>query len=150
MEIRQLLAGVLASLAWVPLPGAVYQWTDAQGRVHFSDRPNHEAAQQIELPKSRSASPSQSIPVDRQQTRQRMLEIYEQERAEKREAAAKAKQEREERKRRCLDARIDYENYSNAGSIYKYGEEGERTYLDEQQRRAYLDRLRAKVEEYCN
>jgi hypothetical protein len=145
----RIAAGFLAALLALPLQAALYQWTDEQGRVHYSDRPSHESAQQKAMPKSRTPSGTQAIPEDRQQRRQRMLEVYEKERAEKREAKAQAKQEREERKRQCLDARVDYENYKGAGSIYEYQEDGERKFLDKQQREAYIAELKARVEKYC-
>ena len=132
-----------------PVQAALYQWTDEQGQVHFSDRPSHESAQQKKMPKTKPSSGVQSIPEDRQQRRQRMLEVYEKERAEKREAAAEAKQQREERKRRCLEAKIDYENYSGAGIIYEYQEDGERKYLSDQQRSDYLSKLKAKMDKHC-
>jgi hypothetical protein len=145
----KIYTGLLAALLAFPLQAAVYQWTDENGRVHFSDRPTHDSAQQKAMPKSVTPPRSDSIPVERQQRRQRMLEVYEAERAEKREAAAKAKEEKEERKRKCLNARVDYENYSSAGAIYDYQESGERKYLDKQQRNAYISKLKARVEKYC-
>ena len=141
-------AGLLAVLLSSSLQAAVYQWTDEHGRVHFSDRPTHEAAQQKSLPK-RTEPRGDAIPQERQNRRQRMLEVYENERAEKREAAAKAKAEKEERKRRCQNARVDYENYSSAGAIYDYQEGGERKYLDKQQRQDYITELKARVQKYC-
>ena len=141
--------GLLVALLVFPLQAAVYQWTDENGRVHFSDRPTHESAQQKRMPKSAAPPRSDAMPVERKQRRQRLLEVYENERAEKREAAAKAKQEKEERKRRCHNARVDYENYSSAGGIYETGEDGQRTYLDKQQRQDYMSKLRARVDKYC-
>jgi len=152
MEYRFLTALFLTLLFISPLQAEVYRWTDEQGRVHFSDRPTGESAQEIEL---REASPPsgpshQNLPEDRKEMRTRMLEVFEQERAEKREAAAKRKQERKERKRKCLDARVRYDNYSNAGSIYEYTESGERKYFDKQQRQEYVAKLKADVERYCD
>ena len=151
MEKRfQLIAGaLLAIIMAAPLQAALYQWTDENGRVHFSDRPSHESAQQKKMPKTKPSGARQSIPEDRQQRRQRMLEVYEKERAEKREAAAEAKQEKEERKRRCIKAKVDYENYNTAGAIYEYQEDGGRKYLSKEQRSDYISRLKAKVDKYC-
>jgi DNA-nicking Smr family endonuclease len=78
-----------------------------------------------------------------------MLEVYEKERAEKRDAAAQAKEERKERKRRCMAARVDYENYYNTNRIYELQEDGSRKYLSEQQREQYLSKLKSKMDKYC-
>ncbi|MEJ2693217.1 MAG: DUF4124 domain-containing protein [Candidatus Thiodiazotropha sp.] len=152
MPYRFLTALCLTLLFSSPLQAEVYRWTDEKGRVHFSDRPTSESAKEIDL---REASPPngpshQAMPEDRKEMRKRMLEVFEQERAEKREAAVKKKEERKERKRKCLDARARYENYNTAGSIYDYTESGERKYLDKQQRREYLAKLKADVERYCD
>ncbi|MEJ2464908.1 MAG: DUF4124 domain-containing protein [Candidatus Thiodiazotropha sp.] len=97
MDIRFLVVAGLAALFTSALQAAVYQWTDEQGRTHYSDRPVHESAKQMKLRKTRPTTQNQAIPADRRKVRQRMLDVYEQERAEKREAAAEAKQAREER-----------------------------------------------------
>jgi hypothetical protein len=150
MESHALLAACLAALISLPLQAEVYQWTDEEGRVHYSDRPAHESAQQMQLPKTQASSQTQSMPAERQQLRRRMLEVYEQERLDKREAAAQVKQQREERRRQCYNARAQYENYSNAGSIYERQDNGERIYLDKQQREQYLAGLKAEVKRYCD
>ena len=150
METRLLAAACLSLFVAAPLPAAIYQWTDEHGRTHFSDRPDHQSAQPMALPKTAPPSGSPAIPVDRQKMRQRMLDVYEQERTEKREAAAKEKQTRAERKRRCLNARGEYEDYSSAGSLYEYLDNGERRYLDRQQREQYMARLKAEIERYCD
>jgi hypothetical protein len=150
MESYTLIAASLAALITLPLQAAVYQWTDEQGRVHYSDRATHESAQQLQLPKIQASSQKQSISAERREMRRRMLEVYEQERREKREAAAQAKQQREERRRQCRTARANYENYNNASSIYERQDNGERIYFDKQQREEYMAGLKAKVERYCD
>lgn len=132
-----------------PLEAAVYQWTDENGRVHFSDRPVDESATEKKIRTTPKSSGNQALPEDRQQRRQRMLDVYENERAEKREAAVKEKEARKERKRKCFSARARYDEYSTAGSIYDYLESGERKYLDKNQRERFIAKLKADVERYC-
>ena len=147
---RYLKAFVLMLFASLQLQAAVYQWTDEKGRVHFSDRPVDEEATEKNIRTSPRNSSNRSIQEDRKQKRQRMLDVYQQERVEKREAAAKDKQAREERKRRCINARGEYENYRRAGSIYDLDEKGNRTFWDKGQREGYIASLKAKVAEYCD
>jgi hypothetical protein len=149
MSIRFLMASGLMLCAAVQLQAAVYQWTDEQGQVHFSDRPVHEEATEKQIHTSPERPSGQSAPDARKQKRQRMLDVYEHERAEKREAVAKDKQQREERKRRCINARARYENYSRAGSIYQLDENGKRTYFEKGQRERYIAELKAEVDRYC-
>jgi hypothetical protein len=151
MEIRYLTTACLAAFLANPLQAAVYTWTDEQGRVHYSDRPSHESATEKEVRIPESVGPdSQTSPQDRKALRQRMLDLYQQERAERREAAEQRKQERKERKRLCLDARARYDLYNNTGPIYDFTESGERAYLNRQERDQYIAELKAEVERYCD
>ncbi len=150
MDYRALVTALLLIFPALSLQGAVYQWTDETGRVHFSDRPSHESATEKKLRPTPPNSGQDAIPADRQQRRQRMLEVYEKDRAEKREAAAQAKEAREKRKQQCLSARVQYENYNNAGSIYEYQESGQRRYLNKEERESYIARLKADVARYCD
>ncbi len=151
MESRFAIAVCLTALVSLPLQAAIYQWTDEQGHVHFSDRSTHESATEKNLRvKPGNGSGSQAVPEDRKALRQRMLDVYEQERSDKREAQEKRKQERKERKRQCLDARARYDMYNNAGSIYDYTNSGERAYLDRQGRKQYIEQLKAEVERFCD
>ncbi|MEJ2455293.1 MAG: DUF4124 domain-containing protein [Candidatus Thiodiazotropha sp.] len=151
MESRFVIAVCLTALISFPLQAAIYQWTDEQGHVHFSDRPTHESAKEKDVRVAPgNGSGKQAIPEDRKALRQRMLDVYEQERLEKREEEEKRRQERKQRKQQCLDARARYDMYNNAGSIYDYTSGGERSYLDKQERKQYINQLKAEVERYCN
>jgi hypothetical protein len=147
--VRLALFSLLLLFVFTPLQAAVYQWKDENGRIHFSDRPVHEKATEKKIKSPAKSSNNPALPEDRKQRQQRMLDVYEKERAEKREAKAKKKEEREERKRKCLQARARYDDYSTAGGIYDYLESGERKYLDNYQRKQYISGLKADVERYC-
>ncbi len=148
MDYRLLFTACLL-FQTLPLEAAVYQWTDEQGRVHFSDRPASESAVEMKLPADPPNAGRQAIPAERQRRRQRLLDVYEQERMEKREAEAKEKRQRELRQRRCLKARTDYENSNRAGSLYEHLPGGERRFLSREERERYIVRLKAEVERDC-
>jgi len=141
---------ILWLLCPLQLHAAVYQWTDEHGRVQFSDRPVHETATEVKIRTAPSTPQDADVPQDRRAKQQRMLDVYEEERAAKREQADKAKQAREERRQKCLNARARYDEYNSAGSIYDYLENGERKYLDKQQRTQFIAGLKADVEKYCD
>ena len=152
MDYRVIAVGsLLACLICPPLHAAVYKWTDEHGRVHFSDRPVAEDAKPVEI-RSRSPQGGSGGPVtpERKELRQRMLDSYEQDRADKREAQKKARQAKDERKKKCLNARARYDEYSTAGSIYNYLESGEREYLDKSQRERFIAKLKADIDRYCD
>ncbi|MCU7828695.1 MAG: DUF4124 domain-containing protein [Candidatus Thiodiazotropha sp. (ex Myrtea sp. 'scaly one' KF741663)] len=151
MDYRSLLHGCLLLLCLTALQAdaAVYKWTDENGRVHFSDRPVHEAAEEKKIRATPKGASSQGLPQDRKERRQRMLDVYERERGEKKEAAAKAKEARKERKRKCLNARARYDEYNSAGGIYDYLESGERKFLDKAERQRFMAGLKADITRYC-
>ena len=152
MDYRTIAVGsLLACLICPPLHAAVYKWTDEHGRVHFSDRPVAEEAEQVEIrTRTPQGSSGGSVTPERKELRRRMLDSYEQDRADKREARKKANQAKVERKKKCLNARARYDEYSTAGSIYNYLESGEREYLDKSQRERFIAKLKADIERYCD
>lgn len=56
MKIRYACALLLLSVAAPALAGAVYQWTDAQGNVHFGDNPA-QGAKKLKLDPAESSAP---------------------------------------------------------------------------------------------
>lgn len=152
MDYRMLACcGLLVSAFCPPLQAAVYKWTDEHGQVHFSDRPVADEAKEVEIrTKVPEGGSGRRIAPDRKELRRRMLDSYEQERADKREAAKKAKQEKEARKKKCLNARARYDEYSTVGGIYNYLESGEREYLNKSQREQFIAQLKADVKRYCD
>jgi len=147
--MRRLVGGLVGCTLALGGQAGIYKWTDAQGRVHFGDRPGAGQSEEVRLPASHGTSPPGASQKERQQRRQKMLDVYRQERAEKRAAAQKARQQRKERKKRCLAARADYDSYNTAGAIYNYTEEGGRDYFNKQQRADYIAKLKAEVRRWC-
>ncbi|HWU67676.1 MAG TPA: DUF4124 domain-containing protein, partial [Stenotrophobium sp.] len=58
MNIRCLSAVLLLTLAAPAMAGAVYQWTDAQGNVHFGDNPA-QGAKKLNLDPADGSAPPQ-------------------------------------------------------------------------------------------
>ena len=127
----------------------IYKWTDEKGQVHFGDRPGAHQSEQVQVRPGPASSAPATGQAERNQLRQRMLDVYREERAEKQAAALKERQQRAERKERCRLARGRYDDYSQAGGIYNYTEDGGRDYLDKQARARFMARLQAEVRQWC-
>nr|WP_246345810.1 DUF4124 domain-containing protein [endosymbiont of Lamellibrachia barhami] len=125
------------------------KWVDEAGRTHYSDRPVAENRQEIELRTSPRSDTPPPIRNDRKATRQRMLDIYREERAARKEAKKKSQQKKTERKARCKEARSRLESYTTAGSIYDYSEEHGRRYFSYKERDRFIEQLKADVEQWC-
>ena len=125
-----LRVGVVLILLCPPqLGAAIYQWTDEHGRVHYSDRPVDREAKEVEIRTAPATPPQPGLPEERRQ---------------------KAKQTRDERKKKCLNARARYDRYNTAGAIYDYHDNGERRYLDKADRESFIARLKEEMARYCD
>lgn len=128
MRISARITCLLALLAAGSSVAAdVWRWTDAQGRVHYSDVPI-DGAVRI---KSRSAGPvtgGQSGPSVSQATNNTFGQAPDQRASS---AAAKAVQDDLAKRRgeQCKTATERYESLLNSRRVYREGKNGERVYL---------------------
>ena len=126
----------------------IYKWTDAQGRVHFGDRPPGDAEG---APISAAPAPAGPTPTDaeRAERRQRLLDMYRDERIEKEEREAKEKAEEEDRRRRCAYAQERLARYQGSSRVYQPLPNGERRYLSDGERDAEIRTTRNEVARWC-
>ncbi|MEW8052372.1 MAG: DUF4124 domain-containing protein [Candidatus Thiodiazotropha sp.] len=135
-------------MAAFQLQAEVYKWVDEQGRVHFSDRPVTGESTEIKIRDQEGSQPSTGED-DRQLKMQRMLDVYAEERAEKKEAKQKQLAERKKRKQNCVRAKDRYNSHLRATGIYNLGNDGERRYLSDQARARHIKQLKAEISRWC-
>ncbi|MGD2081980.1 MAG: DUF4124 domain-containing protein [Chromatiales bacterium] len=144
-----LLSAVVCSST---LGAGVYRWVDEQGRTHFGDRPPVSAeAQAVDLPRPAppSAGPSAQA-QDREKARRKLLEYYDDKRAEEKAAAEQARQERDAREAGCRQARRALKRYTSSGRIYKPTADGGRAYLSAEELDALIGHLEQQVSSLCD
>jgi recombination DNA repair RAD52 pathway protein len=129
----------------------IYKWTDADGTVHYEDRPTG-AATEVRLEMTYRSTDRSAVQkriksrVDAQTARDEArsaAEIAEQEAAEN--AAAE-----QQRKERCERSRARLETYTQARRVYRTDENGERVYLDETQRQEARQKAEEQIAEFCS
>ncbi|MES9814319.1 MAG: DUF4124 domain-containing protein [Candidatus Thiodiazotropha sp.] len=135
-------------MAGLPLQAEVYKWVDEQGRVHFSDRPVTGEPTEIRIREQESPQPTAGQD-DRQKEMQRMLDVYAEERAERKAAKQKQLAERKKRKQNCVRAKDRYSSHLRATGIYNLGNDGERRYLSDEERARHIKRLKADIARWC-
>ena len=144
--IRLLFWALLWAGLAAPVQGEVYRWEDAQGNVHFGDRPPAGAATEaLDL----AAPPAQgSSTAQRLERQRRYLEVTDEER--RHEAAERERAAREEARResRCRQARARLERARSASYLYNDTPDG-RVVLDDRQRAAHTAGLRQAVAQWC-
>jgi hypothetical protein len=134
-----------ALIAWSGLASAVvYKWVDADGKVHYGDRPPDGVhAQVVEMlgthePRAAAAPPSASAaaakPADAQANAPKVS-------AE--EAAAS-------REKLCADAQERYKKLAEGRHLYKVGDDGQRQYMTSDQIDAERISAKQEVDTVCN
>lgn len=138
-------------LCLLPATGAisadVYKWTDEAGRVHYGDKPPDSNALPVEI---RESPPVERDREKRRQKRDRLLEIFDEDRRRKMEKEEAARREKDKRARACAKARERLRKVVDAGFLYeKTGDPKNPRILTEDERQAETDRLRKQVGKWC-
>lgn len=124
--------------------GEVYQWKDAQGRVHFGDRPPADAeAEALDVP-HKASPPTPAVDAqERRQRQQRLIKVLEEKRLKKAEEKQKAKEQQEKLAAYCKRLKIRIKDSERINRFYRYDEAGERQYMSDEQ----ADRLRQSLKD---
>lgn len=153
LHMRRWRVGVFVVAGALPLPATaveVYKWTDAEGRVHFGDKPSGAAAETIHLksaPKTADAGPETE--AARRERTQRLLNEYATERGEREEIRARKAAELAKQKEDCSAARREKADADNSAYLYTRDENGDKQILPDVELRKERARLAAKVAEVC-
>ncbi|MEO7557459.1 MAG: DUF4124 domain-containing protein [Gammaproteobacteria bacterium] len=145
---RSTLMLILVLAAPLTLSAAgVYKWVDAEGKVHYSDRPGNAAAEQVPL---KAAPPPDPTRQQRQEKTNKFLQIREDERKQSEEDAVKAKQTQKEREQQCLHAKAKLRDYERARYLYNPEEGDKETILSDAERNAATGEVKKSIEELCD
>jgi hypothetical protein len=145
---RLLFLGALAFVAHAQ--AELYKWTDAQGKVHYTDQPptlnsqtiKHSTAGQAET----TSNATQSLDAKDQ--------AYQKRRKDAEDARAKADKEAEQTRiarENCDKARKNLSTLQNANTphVYTTDAAGQRTYMDDTARANALANSQKSVSEFC-
>lgn len=138
----------------LPLHAQVYKWTDADGRIHYGDRPPPEARSE-----RLQTGPAPSGAAVRAQERateiiRREAGILASDRA--REEAVVARREAREREiaaaysEYCRTSRNELRILNSGGGVYYEDDAGERVFISDEDRNVRIAALRAGIAEHCN
>ena len=125
----------------------LYRWVDEQGHTHFADRPEHSQPHEIAV---RPAAAAPSDPTQRMDKTRRLLNAFQVERQQEREAEKKRQEETQKRRRNCIRARDNLRQSSEVGNIYRLDDSGNRVYLSEPERAAVIRRYQQAVADWCD
>lgn len=127
----------------------IYKWTDADGNVHYGDRPAGEETVVVAIA-SKPTDPSRVQAAT--EARHKALAA----RAEAKTAAAaegpsaeELKAEAADRAQKCATYKAQMQQLVVSRRLYREDENGERVYLDESETLAARERVENQITEYC-
>lgn len=151
---KQILATAIALTlvsSGAVLANDIYKWVDADGNVHYGDRPVGQQSQRMAI----DSRPTDNAAVrDQYQAGMQARAEHNTADADAAAEAAKAAEEKQaeadERRKKCESSRATMENFVRSRRLYREDESGERVYLDEAETLAARQRVEDAVSEYCN
>ena len=153
MNIRHLktcIAAFALALSFSAVGDEIYKWTDAEGNVHYEDRPSGNASEQtMQVTYNRT---NNTVVKSRVQNRRDYEKAREDTRAEAKKAQLTAAEERkvaEERAAQCKDYRQKMKTMLEAPRVYRENENGERAYLDDAARVDARQKAEDLIKEAC-
>lgn len=153
MNIRHLLTG-FAALAITVSTGVyaddIYKWTDADGNVHYEDRPSgNPSEERLQFSYNRTSSTTvQSRVQARRDAGAARQEARADADTEKR-TAAENRAAAEEKRAKCQDYRARLKTMLESRRVYREDAAGERTYLDETARAEARSKAEELIKETC-
>jgi hypothetical protein len=123
----------------------VYKWVDKDGNVHFSDHPQKEKAEIVDLPTFRTD------PVLEQRRKEREDKREQEKAADDLKALDEkdAQRQEEQRKKNCTTARERVEQLQTVRRLFRIDESGERHDLSDEERTTALVKAREDVKQWC-
>lgn len=158
---RKLFLVLLLCAGPVAFGQDIYSWKDASGQVHYSDMPPPDAKvravrQGPIAPAKPAARPAEgegaAAPAASPQTYAEKELAFRKRRAEAAEAEEKARKTQaneEARQRECTENRAQLTALENGQRMHRLNENGERVFLDDDERAAAIERTRRAVEKLC-
>lgn len=140
---------LLGCLLALQVHATVYEWVDASGRKHFSDkRPKDdqsytEKSQKVQQPEVDHAA---------RRRKEDLANFYRQsEKTDRKEAetAQKSKAKREEKQARCKAAKRLVQRDQSVSHFYRLDDNGNREIWSHEERLAYRRKLNRAVERFC-
>ena len=139
---------VLAAALSLPVTAALYKWTDANGRVVYSDQPPPGGVKsEVVGPAPPPANPNavkEMASQDQEMRKRQMDRVDAEKKAEKDRSLATRRQDL------CLIVRGKIKDLgASQVAVYKYNEKGERVYMDDAERRKEIEANQELEKKYC-
>jgi hypothetical protein len=129
--------------------GGIYKWTDASGKVHYSDIPPSQM--QVQSLKGVSAGQEETT-AQATRSLDEKNQAYQKRRDESEQARAKSEKEAEQariKRENCDKARRNLSNLQDSPRPYTTSPSGQHSYMDDAARTQSMVNSQKAVSEYC-
>jgi hypothetical protein len=133
------------------LSGEIYKWTDADGDVHYGDRPIGTDVERLHMTSnSNTDNDAVRASVEARHDREAARSESRSKRDEADQAAADARAEAAQRGVKCQESRTRMQTYLQSRRLYQQDDAGERVYLDEDQTMQARADAQEMIQKYCD
>ncbi len=153
MNIRHLLIGSAAlamTVSATALADDIYKWTDADGRVHYEDRPSGEPSEvRLQFSYNRTNNTAVQQRVQTRRDTAATQQAARDEAAADKLTAAENRAAAEEKQAKCQTYRAKLKTMLESQRVYRENAAGERTYLDDTARAEARSKAEELIKETC-
>lgn len=145
-----LLAAAAVLAGGTALASDIYRYTDADGNVHYVDRPTGAPSEErVAIASSRTDNVQVQARLEARNTRREQVAAAESG-DEPEMTRAEELAERQAQAKKCQMYRDRLETFVTSRRLYREEANGERVYLDEAETQEARDQAQALVEEHCS
>lgn len=153
MNIRHLMIGSAALAMTVSasvFADGIYKWTDANGNVHYEDRPSGEPTEErLQFSYNRTNATAVHERVQTQRDASATRQAAKEDAAAEQRTAAENRAAAEEQQAKCQTYRAKLKTMLESRRVYREDEAGERSYLDETERAEARSKAEELIKETC-
>ncbi len=124
----------------------VYKWVDAQGRVHYGDQPQSNAAKPLSI---QSAPPVDESMQQRREAMSKLPKAKPEVQKKPNDTISSAKEAQEQITQNCDRAKERLSTYAAAALLADKGSDGEKRLLNEDERKKLIEDTRGDVDKWC-
>ena len=143
MKVTRVLWVLLLGFAALAQGGSIYRWVDGHGRVHYSDQPQGDHFQNVDMPSA--------VRYPHQVEQQPESKAGHPDSQPKKTAATEPPSAPDPAlsSKNCQIARNNLQHNERISRMYRLGADGTRQFLTAEERAAVLEKSRAQIKNWC-
>jgi len=128
--------------------GGLYKWVDEKGVVHYADTPPPgKAGEKLKAKPQPPLDSTQAPP--RSRNWQEQLQDSNERRFQEEKKQKEAQQKTQEAEQKCLRARNALDSLKRERPLYRVDKEGERSFMEDEERRRLIDGWQQQADAHC-